>query len=78
MVFWIPRMPKHIRKKAASVDDDVLATACDLAMALHRVGAMTDREMREMDKLCLTRCPEYDGAEGRYVRAEKSDSAPAM
>jgi len=50
-----------------SVDDDVLATAHGLAVALHRVGAMDDLSMRDMDWLCLprgliTRAPTCNGS----------------
>ena len=43
------------RMGVSAVEDDVLATAHDLAAALHRVGALDAVDMRDMDRLCLPR-----------------------
>ena len=52
-----------------AVEDEVLATADALATALHRVGAMDELSMREMDRLGLPPRPDYGGAEVRRIRA---------
>jgi putative transcriptional regulator len=60
------RKAKSVRR---TTEDDVLATAHDLAVALHRVGAMTEGDLREMDTLCLTPRREYDSAAVKRIRA---------
>jgi putative transcriptional regulator len=61
---------------APDVEDDVLATALGLAEALHRVGAMDDLSMRDMDRLCLPRRPDYGAPEVRRIRAATRMSQP--
>ena len=61
--------PEHV---AQGVEDDVLATAHGLASALHRVGAMSEPGMRDMDRLCLphsptTRALTYGGSGPRHA-----------
>lgn len=64
------------RKQAA--EQEVLATAHDLAAALHRVGAMSALDMRAMDRLCLPPWPEYGSAEVRRIRAATRMSQPVF
>jgi putative transcriptional regulator len=61
-----------------AVEDDVLATAHGLAAALHRVGAMDELTMRDMDRLCLPLRPEYGGPEVRRIRAATRMSQPVF
>ena len=60
------------------VDDDVLATAHGLASALHRVGAMDELSMRDMDRLCLPPRPDYTGPDVRRIRAAAHMSQPVF
>jgi putative transcriptional regulator len=60
------------------VEEDVLATAHGLAAALHRVGAMDARTMREIDTLCLPPRPSYGSAEVRRIRAATRMSQPVF
>ncbi len=68
------KLAKHIG--APAVEDDVLATAHGLAAALHRVGAIDDLNMRDMDRLCLPRRPNYGAPEVRRIRAATRMSQP--
>jgi putative transcriptional regulator len=61
-----------------AVEDDVLATAHGLAAALHRIGAMDELSMRDMDRLCLPPRPDYDSAEVRRIRAATRMSQPVF
>jgi len=61
-----------------AVEDDVLATAHGLAAALHRVGAMDELSMRDMDRLCLPPRPDYGGSEVRRIRAATRMSQPVF
>lgn len=61
-----------------SVEDDVLATAHGLATALHRVGAMDDLSMRDMDRLCLPPRPDYTGTDVQRIRAAAHMSQPVF
>jgi len=49
------------RMGPGAVENEVLATAHGLAAALHRVGAVDDVTMRDMDRLCLPPRPDYPG-----------------
>jgi hypothetical protein len=60
------RKAKRVRPP---VEDDVLATAHGLAIALHRVGAMDAVSMRDMDQLCLPPRPDYGRADARSQQA---------
>jgi len=60
------------------VETDVLATAHGLAAALHRVGAMDEMSMREMDRLCLPPRPDYGGPDVRRIRAATRMSQPVF
>lgn len=64
------------RKQAT--EQEVLATARDLAAALHRVGAMDAVDMRDIDRLCLPARPEYGSAEVRRIRAATHMSQPVF
>lgn len=66
------------RMGARAVEDDVLATAHGLAAALHRVGAMDELSMRDMDRLCLPPRPDYGGSEVRRIRAATRMSQPVF
>lgn len=66
------------RTGARAVEDDVLATAHGLAAALHRVGAMDELSMRDMDRLCLPPRPDYGGSEVRRIRAATRMSQPVF
>jgi putative transcriptional regulator len=57
---------------------EILATAHDLAAALHRVGVMDALDMRDMDRLCLPPRPEYGSAEVRRIRAATRMSQPVF
>ena len=63
---------------ARDVDDDMLATAHGLAAALHRIGAMDELSMREMDRLCLSPRPDYSAPEVRRIRAATRMSQPVF
>lgn len=58
--------------------DDVLATAHELAAALHRVGAMDELSMRDLDRLCLPPRPDYSGPDVRRIRAATRMSQPVF
>jgi putative transcriptional regulator len=62
--------------RTRAVEDEVLATAHGLATALHRVGAMDDLNMRDMDRLCLPPRPDYGRAEVKRIRAATRMSQP--
>jgi putative transcriptional regulator len=68
------------RRKPAkqTVEDEVLATAHGLARALHRVGAMDDLSMRDLDRLCLPPRPDYTGPDVRRIRAAARMSQPVF
>lgn len=68
------------RRKSAkqSVEDDVLTTAHGLAAALHRVGAMDEIGMRDMDRLCLPPRPDYTAPDVRRIRAAAHMSQPVF
>jgi putative transcriptional regulator len=68
------------RRKSAkqTAEDDVLATAHGLGAALHRVGAMDDLSMRDMDRLCLPSRPDYGGPDVRRIRAATHMSQPVF
>lgn len=66
------------RMGTRAVEDDVLATAHGLAAALHRVGAMDELSMRDMDRLCLPPRPDYGGPEVRRIRAATRMSQPVF
>jgi putative transcriptional regulator len=68
------------RRKPAkqTVADEVLATAHGLATALHRVGAMDDLSMRDLDRLCLPPRPDYTGPDVRRIRAAARMSQPVF
>ena len=66
------------RMTARMVEDDLLATAHDLATALHRAGAMDAISMREMDRLCLPPRPDYSGPEVKRIRAATRMSQPVF
>jgi len=61
-----------------SVEDEVLATAHGLATALHRVGAMGDLNMRDMDRLCLPKRPDYTALDVQRIRAAAHMSQPVF
>jgi putative transcriptional regulator len=61
-----------------AVEDEVLATAHGLAVALHRVDALDELSMSEMDRLCLSPRPDYGGAEVRRIRAATRMSQPVF
>lgn len=67
--------PRPTRRQ---IEAEVLATAHDLASALHRVGAMGTLDMRTMDRLCLPPQPNYDSAEVRRIRAATRMSQPVF
>lgn len=73
-----PRGKPAKRMGTQAVEDDVLATAHGLAAALHRVGAMDELTMRDMDRLCLPPRPEYGGPEVRRIRAATRMSQPVF
>ena len=66
------------RMGTRAVEDDVLTTAHGLAAALHRVGAMDELSMRDMDRLCLPPRPDYGGPEVRRIRAATRMSQPVF
>jgi putative transcriptional regulator len=61
-----------------TVEVDVLATAHDLATALHRAGAMDAVGMQDMDQLCLPPRPDYSGPEVKRIRAATRMSQPVF
>jgi putative transcriptional regulator len=71
-----PKLSK--RMTARDVEDDILATAHELASALHRVGAMDEPSLRNMDRLCLPPKPDYNGAEVKRIRAATHMSQPVF
>jgi len=54
------------------VDDAVLATAHELAVALHRVGALDQQAFRDIEQLCRPRPP--SGGSKRAPRNIKDDA----
>jgi putative transcriptional regulator len=64
------------RPARRAVEDDVLATAHGLAAALHRVGAMDEPGMRDIDRLCLPPRPDDSGADVQRIRAATRLSQP--
>jgi hypothetical protein len=56
------KRPKPAKRAVAN---EVLATAYGLARALHRVGAMDDLRMRDLDRLCRPLRHDYPGLKGR-------------
>jgi putative transcriptional regulator len=71
----VTNRPKSARQ---TVEDDVLATAHQLATALHRGGAMDDVTMRDMDRLCLPPRPDYAGPDVQRIRAATHMSQPVF
>ena len=71
-----PKAPRST--KAVAVEDEVLATAHGLAVALHRVGALDDRGMREMDRLCPEPRPDYGEGDVKRIRAATRMSQPVF
>lgn len=65
-------------RSRASAEEEVLTTAHDLAVALHRVGAMDAVTMREIDTLCLPPRANYGSAEVRRIRAATRMSQPVF
>jgi putative transcriptional regulator len=63
---------------SAAVEADVFATAHDLSIALHEVGAMDDVTMRHIDQICLSARPDYDGPGVRRIRAATRMSQPVF
>lgn len=61
-----------------AVQDDVLATAHELAAALHRVGAMDELSMRDMDWLCLPPRPDHSGPDVRRIRTATRMGQPVF
>jgi putative transcriptional regulator len=59
-------------------EDEVLATAHELATALHHVGALDELTMRDMDRLCMPPRPDYGGSEVRRIRAATRMSQPVF
>lgn len=71
--------PKALRStKAVAVEDEVLATAHGLAVALHRVGALDEHGMREMDRLCPEPRPDYGERDVKRIRAATRMSQPVF
>lgn len=66
------------RRSRGSVERDVLTTAHDLAVALHRVEAMDTVTIREIDTLCLPPRSNYGSAEVRRIRAATRMSQPVF
>jgi putative transcriptional regulator len=66
------------RMTAREVEADVLATSHELAVALHRVGAMDSLDMRDMDRLCLPPRPDYSGPDVKRIRAATRMSQPVF
>ena len=66
------------RIPAPTVDDEILAAAHGLAAALHRVGAIHDLSMRDMDRLCLPMRPDDSAPKVRRIRAATRMSQPAF
>jgi putative transcriptional regulator len=60
------------------VEDEVLATAHRLAVALNNVGAVDDLTMRDLDRLCLPSRPDYGASEVRRIRAGTRMSQPVF
>ena len=56
----------------------ILKTAHRAAKALHRVGALDDITMREMDELCLAPAPSYSPTDIRRIRASTGMSQPVF
>ena len=71
-----PKAPRST--KAVAVEDEVLATAHRLAVALHRVGALDDRGMQEMDRLCPEPRPDYGERDVKRIRAATRMSQPVF
>jgi len=59
-------------------EEAVLATAHELAKALHHVGALDELTMRDMDRLCMPPRPDYGGSEVRRIRAATRMSQPVF
>ncbi|HJS86512.1 MAG TPA: helix-turn-helix domain-containing protein [Acetobacteraceae bacterium] len=55
---------------------NVLASAHQIAKALHSVGAMDDLTMQDMDRLCLPPRPSYGMEEVRRIRKATRMSQP--
>ncbi len=66
------------RTAARGVEDEVLATAHRLAVALNNVGAVDDLTMRDLDRLCLPSRPDYGASEVRRIRAGTRMSQPVF
>ncbi len=57
------------RQSTQAMEDEALATAHGLAVALHRVSAMDALEMCDMDRLCLPPQPECISGQVKRIRA---------
>ena len=57
-IIVVPRAPAARRRPWRSVEDEVLATAHALGVALHRVGALDAAALRGLDALCLPSRPD--------------------
>ncbi|MGH7190704.1 MAG: helix-turn-helix domain-containing protein [Acetobacteraceae bacterium] len=66
------------RMDVREVEDDVLATAHGLAMALHHAGALDAVDMRDLGRLCLPPRPDYGGPEIKRIRAATRMSQPVF
>ncbi len=64
--------------QAVAVEDEVLATAHGLAVALNRVGALDERGMRQMDRLCPEPRPDYGELDVKRIRAATRMSQPVF
>ncbi|MGH7068384.1 MAG: helix-turn-helix domain-containing protein [Acetobacteraceae bacterium] len=60
------------------MENEVLATAHELAVALHRVGAVDELTMRDMDRLCLPPRPNYAAPEVKRIRTATRMSQPVF
>jgi putative transcriptional regulator len=65
-------------KNAQATEDEILATARDLATAMHEIGAIDDLTLRNLESLCLPPRPDYGGAAVRRIRAATRMSQPVF
>lgn len=66
------------RMSTRAVENDVLATAHNLAKALYRVGALDTVGMHDMDRLCLPPRPDYGAPEIKRIRTATRMSQPVF
>lgn len=71
-------MAARARRTAGTIEKDVFATAHQLSVALHRVGAMDDLTMREMDLVCLPPPKAYGKADVARIRRMARMSQPVF